>query len=105
MFEIKQDKPAFPRPDHLVIKQVGIGASFENFAFVVAANEAAVKQRAKADLLRGAQSVHTDDLYEIDDCLEITEVDLFGLQQTPDMHRKFTGVSANLAYTMVQYLE
>ena len=36
--------------------------------------------------------------------LVITEVDLFGLQ-TPDMHRKFTGISANLAYTMVQYHE
>jgi hypothetical protein len=44
-------------------------------AFVVAANEAEVKQRAKAELLQGAQSVHTDDLFEIDDCLEITEVD------------------------------
>jgi hypothetical protein len=44
-------------------------------AFVVAANEADVKKRAKAELLRGAQSVHTDDLYDIDDCLEIAEVD------------------------------
>jgi hypothetical protein len=44
-------------------------------AFVVAASEAAVKQRAKAELLRGAQAVHTDDLYDIDDCLEIAEVD------------------------------
>ena len=44
-------------------------------AFVVAANEVEVKQRAKAELLRGAQSVHTDDLFEIDDCLEIVEVD------------------------------
>ena len=44
-------------------------------AFVVAGNEAEVKRRAKADLLRGAQSVHTDDLYDIDDCLEIAEVD------------------------------
>ena len=44
-------------------------------AFVVAASEAEVKQRAKAELLRGAQAVHTDDLYDIDDCLEITEVD------------------------------
>lgn len=44
-------------------------------AFVVAANETEVKRRAKAELLRGAQSVHTDDLYEIDDCLEISEVD------------------------------
>ncbi|HEX4119430.1 MAG TPA: DUF1543 domain-containing protein [Verrucomicrobiae bacterium] len=44
-------------------------------AFVVAASEPDVKKRAKADLLRGTQSVHTDDLYEVDDCLEITEVD------------------------------
>ena len=44
-------------------------------AFVVAANEADVKKRAKGELLRGAQSVHTDDLYDIDDCLEIAEVD------------------------------
>jgi len=44
-------------------------------AFVVAENEAEVKKLAKGELLRGAQSVHTDDLYEIDDCLEIIEVD------------------------------
>ncbi len=44
-------------------------------AFVVAQSEAEVKKRAKAELLRGAQSVHTDDLYDIDDCLEIAEVD------------------------------
>ena len=44
-------------------------------AFVVAASEKDVKQRAKAELLKGAQSVHTDDLFDIDDCLEIAEVD------------------------------
>jgi hypothetical protein len=44
-------------------------------AFVVAAAEADVKKRAKAELLRGTLSVHTDDLYDIDDCLEISEVD------------------------------
>jgi hypothetical protein len=44
-------------------------------AFVVADNEQQVKQRAKRELLRGTQSVHTDDLYDIDDCLEIAEVD------------------------------
>ncbi|HUA64955.1 MAG TPA: DUF1543 domain-containing protein [Alphaproteobacteria bacterium] len=44
-------------------------------AFVVAVDETEVKKRAKSELLRGAQSVHTDDLYEIDDCLEIAEVD------------------------------
>jgi Domain of Unknown Function (DUF1543) len=44
-------------------------------AFVVATSEQDVKRRAKSELLRGAQSVHTDDLYDIDDCLEISEVD------------------------------
>jgi Domain of Unknown Function (DUF1543) len=44
-------------------------------AFVVASSEAEVKKRAKAELLQGAQSVHTDDLYDVDDCLEIAEVD------------------------------
>lgn len=44
-------------------------------AFVVASSEQDVKSRAKGELLRGAQSVHTDDLYDIDDCLEISEVD------------------------------
>jgi hypothetical protein len=44
-------------------------------AFVVAESEVEVKKRAKGELLRGAQSVHTDDLYEVDDCLEIAEVD------------------------------
>jgi len=44
-------------------------------AFVVAGSEQEVKARAKRDLLRGAEAVHTDDLYDIDDCLEISEVD------------------------------
>jgi len=44
-------------------------------AFVVAASEPEVKQRAKGELLQGTQSVHTDDLYDIDDCLEVAEVD------------------------------
>jgi hypothetical protein len=44
-------------------------------AFVVAASEVDVKKRAKAELLRGTLSVHTDDLYDVDDCLEIAEVD------------------------------
>jgi len=44
-------------------------------AFLVAATEPEVKRRAKAALLRGAQQVHTDDLFDVDDCLEIVEVD------------------------------
>lgn len=55
-------------------------------AFVVATNEADVKKRAKGELLRGTQSVHTDDLYDIDDCLEIAEVDgqHIHLEPTPE---------------------
>ena len=44
-------------------------------AFAVAGDEHEVKQRAKGELLQGMQSVHTDDLFDIDDCLEVTEVD------------------------------
>jgi hypothetical protein len=44
-------------------------------AFAVAETEREVKLRAKSELLRGMQSVHTDDLFDIDDCLEIAEVD------------------------------
>jgi hypothetical protein len=44
-------------------------------AFAVARSEQEVKTRAKAELLVGMQAVHTDDLYDVDDCLEVTEVD------------------------------
>ncbi|HEX4129889.1 MAG TPA: DUF1543 domain-containing protein [Pirellulales bacterium] len=42
--------------------------------FLVADDEREAKQRAKQNLLRGADSVHTDDLFDIDDCLEISQV-------------------------------
>ncbi len=56
-------------------------------AFVVAGDEREVKERAKRELLRGAQSVHTDDLYDVDDCLEISEVDghHIHLEPTPEV--------------------
>jgi len=44
-------------------------------AFAVASSEQEVKKRAKGELLQGTQSVHTDDLFDIDDCLEVSEVD------------------------------
>lgn len=44
-------------------------------AIVVAASEREVKSRAKSELLVGKKTVHTDDLFDIDDCLEITSVD------------------------------
>ena len=42
--------------------------------FVVADEPQQAKRRAKAELLRGATSVHTDDLFDVDDCLAIAEV-------------------------------
>lgn len=51
--------------------------------FAVASNAQEVKQRAKRELLRGTQSLHTDDLFDIDDCLEIAEVDGHQIALTP----------------------
>jgi hypothetical protein len=42
--------------------------------FLVAATADEVKRRAKEHLLQGFESVHTDDLYEVDDCLQIGQV-------------------------------
>ena len=52
-------------------------------AMVVAASEREVKSRAKAELLQGKNTIHTDDLFDIDDCLELTSVDGYGVSLTP----------------------
>jgi hypothetical protein len=57
-------------------------------AFVVASDEREVKSRAKGELLRGTQSVHTDDLYDIDDCLEIAEVDGHHIRLEPTSEQR-----------------
>ncbi len=44
------------------------------YGFYVARNKTDAKARAKAELLPGRDEVHKDDLYEIDDCLTLTEV-------------------------------
>ena len=44
-------------------------------AFLVGSDEQVVKERAKQELLGGADSVHKDDLLDIDDCLRINLVD------------------------------
>ncbi len=56
--------------------------------FLVARDEQDVKQRAKRELLRGMVSVHTDDLFDVDDCLRIAEVDGFHVHLTPDQEQK-----------------
>jgi hypothetical protein len=52
-------------------------------AMVEASSERDVKARAKAELLRGKITVHTDDLFDIDDCLELTSVDGYGISLMP----------------------
>jgi hypothetical protein len=60
---------------------LNIGGYVENelaeqhaYAFVVAPNRTAAKQRAKATLLPGRQEKHKDDLYDVDDCLELGSI-------------------------------
>lgn len=43
--------------------------------FVVAQDVDTAKRRAKASLLQGYDAVHTDDLYDVDACLELDAVD------------------------------
>jgi hypothetical protein len=52
-------------------------------AMFVAGSEQEVKTRAKAELLVGKLTVHTDDLFDIDDCLELTSVDGYGILLEP----------------------
>ncbi|MEN1727920.1 MAG: DUF1543 domain-containing protein [Pseudomonadota bacterium] len=44
------------------------------YGFYVARNKTEAKTRAKAELLPGRDEVHKDDLYDVDDCLVLTEV-------------------------------
>jgi hypothetical protein len=52
-------------------------------AMFVAASEHEVKSRAKQELLVGKLTVHTDDLFDIDDCLELISIDGYGIQIEP----------------------
>jgi hypothetical protein len=44
------------------------------YGFLVAANKAEAKRRAKTSLLPGRQEKHKDDLYEVDDCLVLIQI-------------------------------
>jgi len=44
------------------------------YAFYVAKNKTEAKARARAELLPGRQEIHKDDLYDVDDCLELSEI-------------------------------
>ena len=42
--------------------------------FMIGSTDKEVKKRAKSSLLIGSTQVHTDDLYDVDDCIEINRV-------------------------------
>ena len=42
--------------------------------FMVGPNKVRIKKRAKESMMIGLDQVHTDDLYDVDDCIEINKV-------------------------------
>ena len=52
--------------------RAGVFGEHHASAFMVDRDAAAVKRRAKADLLQGWDSLHTDDLFALDECVEVT---------------------------------
>ncbi|HTU27293.1 MAG TPA: DUF1543 domain-containing protein [Pirellulales bacterium] len=52
-------------------------------AFLVGREEQEVKVRAKSCLLGGTDSLHTDDLFDVDDCLAIDRVDGWHIHLQP----------------------
>ena len=52
----------------------GVFAELHAMKFLVDSSKANVKKRAKTLMLKGKISVHTDDLYDIDDCISISKV-------------------------------
>lgn len=59
-------------------------AEQHGYAFIVATGKAEAKTIAKASLLPGRESVHKDDLFEIDDCLFIDRIGDWHLHLTED---------------------
>ena len=85
-------EPEPPRDDEPVrLYFVNIGgyrpgdlAEQHGYMVLAASGKAQAKARAKRLLLAGHKSVHKDDLYEVDDLLEISRVDGLHIHLTPD---------------------
>lgn len=63
--------------------QPGAFTEFHGNALLVEESEQEVKKRAKGRLLLGFDSVHTDDLFDVDDCIEVTAVNGFHVHLEP----------------------
>ena len=88
-YEVSLSPTPSPGPDRLYFVNLGayrLGELTEIHAniFLVAADAQDAKRRAKAALLTdGAEQVHTDDLYEVDSCIELGAVNDFHVALTP----------------------
>ena len=75
-----------PQPEKLFF--VNLGAYDDSFTelhatgFYVAATAEEAKKRAKASLLKCAQTIHKDDLHEVDDCIALDSVEGLGIVLT-----------------------
>ena len=61
----------------------GVFGELHANSLVVEESERLVKKRAMASLMNGMENLHIDDIYDIDDCLEIYEVDNYYVHLTP----------------------
>ena len=52
--------------------------------FLVGEKKLLIKKRAKETLMKGLDQVHTDDLYDVDDCIEINKVSDFFINLNKD---------------------
>ena len=52
--------------------------------FLVGEKKISIKKRAKESLMKGLDQVHTDDLYDVDDCIEINKVSDFFINLKKD---------------------
>jgi len=60
----------------------GVFTELHAMKFLVDSSQKNVAKRAKALMLKGKVSVHTDDLYDIDDCISISEINGYHVHLT-----------------------
>jgi hypothetical protein len=87
-YEVKLNKDVSYQEEKLYFINMGAykkGDFMEHHAnkFLVDTSDAQVKTRAKQSLLKGYDEVHKDDLYDIDDLLNITKVNGYHVILTP----------------------
>ena len=66
----------------------GVFGEHHAWGFFGAPDKTEAKARAKRTLLRKHEETHKDDLYEIDDCLQVGDIAGWHVHLTPDPHAK-----------------